>query len=120
MHPPIYTYTAGEAGLFVNAYLVEGPDGVVAVDGGLLVSDARAMRARLDALGKPLAAVFVTHGHPDHFNGVVELVRGAGDVPVYATAEGRAVVADVAEAKRRQWGPTYGDEWPAQTVFRTP
>jgi glyoxylase-like metal-dependent hydrolase (beta-lactamase superfamily II) len=117
VNPRVYTYTAGEPGLFVNAHLVEAPEGVIAIDAGLLVSDARALRARLDALAKPLLAVFVTHGHPDHFNGVAELLRGAGDVPVYATAEGARVIRDVADAKRAQWGPMYGDEWPAETVY---
>ena len=73
-----------------------------------------AFRARLDALHKPLLAVLVTHGHPDHFNGVVELVRGQGDVPIYATPEGKAVIDEVAEPKRAQWSPTYGDEWPTR------
>jgi glyoxylase-like metal-dependent hydrolase (beta-lactamase superfamily II) len=113
----VFTYTAGEPGLFVNSYLVEGDEGVVAIDAGLLVSDARAFRARLDALHKPLVAVFVTHGHPDHFNGVFELVRDRGDVPIYATAEGKAVIEEVAEAKRVQWSPTYGAEWPAATAY---
>jgi glyoxylase-like metal-dependent hydrolase (beta-lactamase superfamily II) len=117
MPPAIYTYTAAANGLFVNSYLVESDDGVVAIDSSLLVSDARAFRARLDALGKPLLAVLVTHGHPDHFNGVVELVRGQGDVPIYATPEGKAVIDEVAEPKRAQWSPTYGAEWPSQTAF---
>lgn len=57
---------SGEIGLFVNSYLVEGVDGVVAVDAPLLLSDGRAFRARLEALGKPLLGVLVTHPHPDH------------------------------------------------------
>jgi glyoxylase-like metal-dependent hydrolase (beta-lactamase superfamily II) len=116
-NPTVFTYTAGEPGLFVNSYLVEASEGVVAVDAGLLVSDATAFRARLDALHKPLLAVFVTHGHPDHFNGVAELVRGQRDVPIYATAAGKAVIEEVAEAKRAQWSPTYGEEWPAETAY---
>lgn len=117
MRPVVYTYTAGEPGLFVNSYLVETDDGIVAIDGSLLVSDARALRARLDATQKPLLAVLVTHGHPDHFNGVFELVRDRPDVPIYATAQGKRVIEDVADAKRAQWGPTYGDEWPAETAY---
>jgi glyoxylase-like metal-dependent hydrolase (beta-lactamase superfamily II) len=117
MPTAIYTYTAAASGLFVNSYLVETDEGVVAIDGNLLVSDARAFRARLDALHKPLLAVLVTHGHPDHFNGVVELVRGPGDVPIYATPEGKAVIDEVAEPKRAQWTPTYGEEWPKETAY---
>jgi hypothetical protein len=36
---------SGERGLFVNSYLVEGADGVVAVDAPLLLSGGRAFRA---------------------------------------------------------------------------
>lgn len=106
----IHTYTAAEAGLFVNSYLVETTDGVVLVDANLLLSDVRALAARLAALRKPLLGVFVTHAHPDHFNGLPVL---AGDeVPVYATAEVADTIARIADAKRAQWQPVYGDEWP--------
>src|SRR6202035_2209824 len=50
----VHTYTAAEPGIFVNSYLLETVAGVVLVDAGLLVSDARALAARLAALGKPL------------------------------------------------------------------
>ena len=51
-----------EASLFpVNAYLIETRTGVVVVDATLGVTDGRALRARVNALKKPLAAV-VTNG----------------------------------------------------------
>jgi len=106
----IHTYTAAEAGLFVNSYLVEAADGVVLVDANLLLSDIRALAARIAALRKPLLGVFVTHAHPDHFNGL-PLLAGDG-VPVYAAAEVADTIARIADAKRAQWQPVYGDEWP--------
>jgi glyoxylase-like metal-dependent hydrolase (beta-lactamase superfamily II) len=112
----IHTYTAAEQGLFVNSYLVETAAGVVLIDAGLLVSDARALTARLAALHKPLLAAFVTHAHPDHFNGL-PFVAG-DDVPVYATAEVADTIARIAEPKREQWQPRYGDEWPQR--YRVP
>jgi glyoxylase-like metal-dependent hydrolase (beta-lactamase superfamily II) len=112
----IHTYTAAAAGLFVNSYLLETEDGVVLVDASLRVSDARALAARITALGKPLLAAFVTHAHPDHFTGL-PYVPGQ-DVPVYATASVADAIARVAEPKRAQWQPTYGDEWP--DTFRVP
>ena len=78
MAPIVHTYRSGETGLFVNSYLVEGADGVVAVDAPLLLSDGRAFRARLEALGKPLLGVLVTHPHPDHYNTITELLAGEG------------------------------------------
>src|SRR6266699_2112345 len=112
--PVIHTYRAAEPGLFVNSYLVEAEAGVVAVDTGLLVSDIEALRARLRALHKPLLAILVTHPHPDHFNGVLGLVRDK-EVPVYATAGVVRVIEEIADAKRAQWSPVYGAEWPAET-----
>jgi hypothetical protein len=50
----IHTYTAAEPGLFVNSYLLETAEDVVLVDAGLLLSDARALAARVTALRKPL------------------------------------------------------------------
>lgn len=106
----IHTYTAGEAGLLVNSYLVETTDGVVLIDANLLLSDVRALAARIEALHKPLLGVFVTHAHPDHFNGLPVL---AGDeVPVFAAADVADTIARIADAKRARWQPVYGDEWP--------
>jgi hypothetical protein len=58
MPPAIYTDTAGANGLFVNSYLVETDDGVVAIDAGLLVSDALEWLVALsaDAVAAELAA----------------------------------------------------------------
>lgn len=112
----IHTYTAAEPGIFVNSYLIETADAVVLIDANLLVSDAKALAARLAALGKPLRAAFVTHPHPDHFNGLPYVV--SDEVPVYSTAAVAKVIADSAVAKRAQWGPVYGAEWPDR--YRVP
>jgi glyoxylase-like metal-dependent hydrolase (beta-lactamase superfamily II) len=114
----LHTYTAGESGLFVNSYLLETASGVVVVDTNLLVPDIAALRTRVAAVGKPLHAVFVTHAHPDHFNGVFDLVRDV-DVPVYATAGVAKVIREIADAKRAQWAPVYGRQWPVETAYPT-
>jgi glyoxylase-like metal-dependent hydrolase (beta-lactamase superfamily II) len=106
----IHTYTAAEQGIFVNSYLLEAPDGVILVDANLLVSDARALAARLAALRKPLLGAFVTHAHPDHFNGIPYVI--ADDVPVYAHSAVAEMIGEIAVPKREQWQPVYGDEWP--------
>jgi glyoxylase-like metal-dependent hydrolase (beta-lactamase superfamily II) len=111
----VHTYAAGEPGLFVNSYLLETPTGVVVVDGNLLVSDIAAIKARVDALHKPLRGVFVTHD-PDHFNGVLALVR-TREAPVFAAGGVARVIREIADAKRAQWTPVYGAEWPAETYY---
>jgi glyoxylase-like metal-dependent hydrolase (beta-lactamase superfamily II) len=112
----VHTYHSGETGLFVNSYLVEGTEGVVAIDAPLLVSDGRAFRARLEALKKPLLGVLVTHPHPDHYNTITELLAGE-EVPVIAHADVDREIRAKDDAKRAQWGPMFGDEWPASATF---
>jgi glyoxylase-like metal-dependent hydrolase (beta-lactamase superfamily II) len=112
----VHTYRSGERGLFVNSYLVEGADGVVAIDAPLLLSDGRAFRARLDALRKPLLGVLVTHPHPDHYNTISELL-GSEEVPVIAHRDVDREIRAKDDAKRAQWGPMFGDEWPTSATF---
>jgi glyoxylase-like metal-dependent hydrolase (beta-lactamase superfamily II) len=114
--PIVHTFRSGETGLFVNSYLVEGADGVVAIDAPLLLSDGRAFRARLEALRKPLLGVLVTHPHPDHYNMIGELLAGE-NVPVIAYRDVDREIRAKDDAKRAQWGPMFGDEWPASATF---
>jgi glyoxylase-like metal-dependent hydrolase (beta-lactamase superfamily II) len=114
--PVVHTYRSGETGLFVNSYLVEGTEGVVAIDAPLLLSDGRAFRARLEALRKPLLGVLVTHPHSDHYNTITELLAGE-DVPVIAHRDVEREIRVKDDAKRAQWGPMFGDEWPASATF---
>jgi glyoxylase-like metal-dependent hydrolase (beta-lactamase superfamily II) len=116
MAPIVHTYRSGESGLFVNSYLVEGAEGVVAIDAPLLLSDGRAFRARFEALGKPLLGVLVTHPHPDHYNTIGELLAGE-DAPVIAHDDVDREIRTKDDAKRAQWGPMFGDEWPATATF---
>src|SRR6185369_9720141 len=59
----IHAHACGEGGIFVNAYLIESRAGVVAVDATLSESESKALRKELEAIGKPLLAVLVTHPH---------------------------------------------------------
>lgn len=114
--PTVHTYRAAETGLYVNSYLIEGDTGVLVVDSNLLVSDIEALCARLAALKKPLLGIVVTHAHPDHFNGVLALVKER-EVPVYAATSVASAIEEIADAKRTQWSPTYGSEWPTETYY---
>src|SRR2546430_14705450 len=48
--------------------------------------------------------------------GVLRLVQDK-EVPVYAAASVARVIEEIAEAKREQWSPIYGAEWPAKTYY---
>src|SRR5262245_24620996 len=112
----VHTHASGEGGIFANAYLVETEHGVVAIDAQLTESESRALRAKFDALGKPLLAVLITHGHPDHYNGVTRLV-GEAQVPIIATPGVAEVIRTDDAAKEVQWRPVFKEEWPVKRIF---
>ena len=114
--PNIHRFPAKHEGAFVNAYLVETDDGVVAVDSLLTVSQSRAMRKALERLGKPLLAVLLTHSHPDHYGGLTELVAH-DDVPIVAPQGVIDTIAREDPIKEQILRPMFGDEWAAERTF---
>ncbi len=91
---------------FANAtHIVETDNALVLFDTQFLLPNAVDFRAYADSLGKPIEAVFITHGHPDHFLGS----EAFADLPVFAIAEVVEVItangdAEVAE-KLAEFGP---------------
>jgi glyoxylase-like metal-dependent hydrolase (beta-lactamase superfamily II) len=122
LHTPqsltIHTYTSGEQGLFVNAYLIETTNGLVAVDATLTRSDSRAFRHLVETLEKPLLAVLLTHAHPDHVAGITELIEGK-DIPIVAPLAVKQVMEQTEQAKHAQWGPVYQEEWIRHWTYPT-
>ena len=114
--PVIHTFKSGEAGLMVNGYLIETSDHVVAVDSALIESAAKDLRKKFDSLGKPLAFVLITHGHPDHYNGLTHLTAGM-NVDIIATPGTDRVIREWDELKEKQWRGVFGDEWPKKRTF---
>jgi glyoxylase-like metal-dependent hydrolase (beta-lactamase superfamily II) len=106
----IHTHASGEAGICANAYLVETDHGVVAVDATLTVSESKSLRAKIDALNKPLLAVLITHPHPDHVAGITQLVQST-DLPIVALESVDKLMRTLEEPKRTQWKPLFKDEW---------
>jgi glyoxylase-like metal-dependent hydrolase (beta-lactamase superfamily II) len=114
----VHKHTGTPASVPVNAYLVETDEALVAVDATLTVSGGQGLRALVRELGKPVAAVLVTHAHPDHYGGLVELTRDM-EVPVYSTAGVAEVIRRDDPAKEQILRPMLGEDWPAERAFPT-
>lgn len=114
----VSTVTSSVNGLLSNTHLVHAPGGIIVIDPPMLLSDARAVRDRVQALGRPLAAFIYTHPHPDHVNGATE-IRGELDVPVYATYGTDEVSRAIDGPKREFWSPVYPGDYPPETTFAT-
>jgi glyoxylase-like metal-dependent hydrolase (beta-lactamase superfamily II) len=100
----------------VNAYIVEGAEGLVVVDALLTVSASKELRRRADAIGKPIKAVLLTHPHPDYYAGLSTVTAGLS-VPIIAQAGVDDVVRRDDDLKDKVVGPMFGDEWPKKRMF---
>jgi glyoxylase-like metal-dependent hydrolase (beta-lactamase superfamily II) len=70
----------------VHAYLLPGSDGWIVVDTGVGRPEAKELWAsELAEAGGPVAAIFVTHFHPDHVGAAADLHELTG-APVYQGA----------------------------------
>lgn len=115
--PMIHTHSSGEKGIFVNGYLIETANGVVAIDSALTVSESKALRAQLDSINKPLLAILLTHPHPDHVAGVTYLVSDSSDVPIISLESVEKIMNTTEEAKRAQWTPIFKEEWISKWTY---
>src|SRR5262249_53161430 len=112
----IHRFAANGGETPVNAYIVESRTGAVAIDSTLTLSDARAFSARVDDLDKPLLGVVITHTHPDHYGGLVELLGGR-DIPVFAATGVAEAIRRDDPVKEEILRPMFGDEWAHERVF---
>lgn len=117
-HATVITVTSSVNGLLSNTHLVLAPAGIIVIDPPMLLSDARAVRDRIRALDRPLAAFVYTHPHPDHVNGATE-IRCELDNPVYATHGTDEVSREIDGPKRDFWTPIYPGDYPPVTTFAT-
>ncbi|MCE3006892.1 MAG: MBL fold metallo-hydrolase [Bacteroidetes bacterium] len=113
----VHQYVSSGAGIFENAYILELANGLVVVDATLTVSSSKELKAQIEKLGKPLKAVLITHGHPDHYNGLGNLVGKDEKVPIYSTQSVLDVIAESDSAKEGQWVSRFGKEWPMNRRF---
>lgn len=71
----------------VNLYWIETNNGIVLVDTGRFLSQARYALAEIrKSTNKPILSILITHPHTDHYGGLPVFVKAAGkDVPIYAS-----------------------------------
>lgn len=114
-HPPEFAIERIEGDVMtVNSFLVHAPDGLVVIDGQLTVSDAAKVRAAVEATGRNLAGVLITHPHPDHYAGAGLIAGGA---PIIATPQVESVIRRDDDEKAAIVSAMMGDQWPMQRRF---
>jgi len=116
MRTKIHVYTSNEPMLKVNAFIVETSKELVIVDTTLTMSDSLSLKKMADSLGKTVAGIVLTHGHPDHIAGTYNISPN-GNMPIYALPSVKKLMQETEEAKHKQWSAMFGSEWIPKWVY---
>lgn len=101
--------------------LISGETDAVLVDAPMTRGQIDRTRNWILDSGKNLTAVYITHGHGDHWLGVEELLVGFPEVPVYATPGTISKMHyEAGEGRARMWDPALPGMVPPATVSAVP
>ncbi len=108
--------TGSAEGFLVNSTLVTGARDAVLIDAAFTLADARKIVDRVQASGKNLTTVYVTHDHPDHYFGLVAIREAFPNARFVVLPGALAAIERTWKAKVDQWKPIYKDAITAAPV----
>ena len=101
--------------------LIYGERDAVLVDAPYTYGQIERVRNWIVDSGKNLTAVYITHGHGDHWLGVEELLSSFSAVPVYATAGTiEKMHSEATEGRAKMWDPALPGMVPPASVTAVP
>jgi len=110
-------YNPGHAAIFpVSSVIVSGEHDAVLVDAQFGKAQAQQLVQRLQAGGKHLTTIYISHGDPDYYFGLDTLTQAFPDAKVLASAATVAHIRQTMDAKLAYWGPQMGADKPARLV----
>jgi glyoxylase-like metal-dependent hydrolase (beta-lactamase superfamily II) len=105
----IHSYLSPVDGFQVNTQVIEGPTAVVIFDGQLLLPYADEVASYVQALGKPVDRIILSHAHTDHWGGLQVLTERFPDARVFALDGVAEQVRAKGPARLDGLRQTYGD-----------
>jgi glyoxylase-like metal-dependent hydrolase (beta-lactamase superfamily II) len=110
-------YNPGAKAIFpVTSTLISGERDVILIDAQFSTREAFELVERIQATGKNLTTIFISHGDPDFYFGLDTLTRAFPKAKVLATPQTIAYIEKSREPKLAYWGPILEDSAPARTL----
>ncbi|MDP2246177.1 MBL fold metallo-hydrolase [Pseudomonas sp.] len=110
-------YNPGDKAIFpVTSTLISGERDAILVDAQFSTREAQELVERIQASGKNLTTIFISHGDPDFYFGLDTLTRAFPNAKVLATPQTIAYIEKSREPKLAYWGPILKDTAPARTL----
>ncbi|MEH6413480.1 MBL fold metallo-hydrolase [Pseudomonas sp. CGJS7] len=117
----IEVYNPGEQAIFaVSSTLVTGAKDAVLIDAQFSTVDAAKLVERIKASGKRLTTIYISHGDPDFYFGLVALTDAFPQAKVLATPQTIAHIRETSAGKLQFWGPKLGAGAPSRIVIPEP
>lgn len=110
-------YTGSAAALSPSSVLVLGEREAVLIDGQWMISDGEKLADMIDASGRTLKAVLITHAHPDHYMGLGAIKKRFPKAKILARKNVRDEIAFEFPAKRLHWQEMFHSELPVQAII---
>jgi len=100
---------SNDDGFRVVSVIVVGKEETVVFDTQWTLSNAHRVVAELYEIGKKPKAIFLSHGHPDHYFGTEVFLQAFPGTPVYATEEDIQVIEEQFLPKLDHWKGEIGE-----------
>ena len=114
-------YNPGATGIFeVSSTLITGAKDAVLVDAQFSTVDAQKLVDLIKASGKRLTTVYISHGDPDFYFGLVTLTTAFPEAKVLAAPQTIAHIKETSAGKLQFWGPKLGAGAPSRIVVPEP
>jgi glyoxylase-like metal-dependent hydrolase (beta-lactamase superfamily II) len=101
----VEVYNPGESAIFpVTSTLISGEREAILIDAQFSTREAEELVERIQASGKTLTTIFISHGDPDFYFGLDTLTRAYPEAKVLATPETVAYIEKSRTPKLAYWG----------------
>ncbi len=115
----IHSYLSPADGFHVNTQMIEGPTAVVIFDGQLQLPYADEVASYVQALGKPVDRIILSHAHTDHWSGLQVLTERFPDARVFALDGIAEQLRARGQARLDSFRPIYGDRIATKVTIPT-
>jgi glyoxylase-like metal-dependent hydrolase (beta-lactamase superfamily II) len=115
----IHSYLSPTDGFHVNTQMIEGPTAVVIFDGQLLLPYAGKVASYVQALGKPVDRIILSHAHTDHWSGLQALTERFPDAPLFALDGVADQIRARGQGRLDSFRPIYGDRIATKVTIPT-
>jgi glyoxylase-like metal-dependent hydrolase (beta-lactamase superfamily II) len=110
-------FTSSPGGFLVNSTLVAGEKEAVLIDAQFSLADTHRLIAQILESKKTLSTVYITHGHPDHYFGLIAIKQAFPKAKLVTHPAALAEMKKTWQAKVKQWAPMFGALVPEQPAL---